>query len=89
MAREEDYTVFCKKFEPNLNEQEEMIRYWDEKSQQDLAILQATDNKYIWTVIEGNSGKWYIVPGWHIVNREFYIITKNPWEEGQKDYLYI
>lgn len=88
MSRRDDLTIFIEKFKPDMGLHGEIKRYWERREEEDLEKLQSTDNQYIWTVIEGDNQKWYIVPGWHIVNREWYIITSIPWKEGQRDYLY-
>lgn len=33
----------------------------------------------VWTVIEGDDGKEYISPGYHIVNYVARVVTKIPW----------
>lgn len=39
---------------------------------------------HIWSLIDNNDGKdWYLINGWHWVNRLGYIITKIPWKEGE------
>lgn len=90
MARKEDYEVFCKKFVPEMDGENGLKRYDNVEHYYGEAMEKAGDgNRHLWSVLEGDSGKWYIVPGLHIINREFYIITENPWEEGQRDYLYV
>lgn len=39
-------------------------------------------------MIEGDNGKWYLLKGFHYVNREAYIICKVPWDDKTRDYLY-
>lgn len=37
------------------------------------------ENCFLWTVVTGDDDNWYIVPGYHFVNRLGYIICKVPW----------
>lgn len=45
---------------------------------------------HIWTVIEGDNGRLYVVEGWHYVNRLGYIVARNPRIDGcaYKTFLY-
>lgn len=82
--RRDDYTVFTEKFCPVEQSPDNFLF---ETYGEDYEIVKNTDPNYIWTVMDCD-GKLYIVPGWHWVNRMNYFITKNPWSEGQRDYLY-
>jgi len=45
----------------------------------DLDVVRHHDPAYLWTVLDGESGKdQWIVPGFHYVNRVCYLVTKNP-----------
>ena len=45
----------------------------------DLDVVRRHDPAYLWTVLDGESGKsQWIVPGFHYVNRVCYIVTKIP-----------
>lgn len=48
----------------------------------DLSLAMAAAPEYVWTIVEGDTGKWYIEPGYHLVNREGYIICKKPFDEA-------
>lgn len=37
------------------------------------------DEKHIWTIVEGDDGDLYAIPGYHIVNHVGYIVTVKPW----------
>ena len=43
----------------------------------DLTLVQAYDQDYVWTVIDGDKDQW-IVPGFHCVNRVCYLLTEVP-----------
>jgi len=51
----------------------------DEEYIQGMATDEAT-KKRVWTIIEGDDDKFYIVAGFHYVNRFGYIITEKEWE---------
>lgn len=34
----------------------------------------------LWTVVDDDEGNAVVVPGYHFVNRQGYIITQEPWE---------
>lgn len=45
----------------------------------------------VWTVVEGDSGALWALPGYHIVDRVYYLITEEEWtpaEEEQAGYLW-
>ena len=41
---------------------------------------------HVWTVVEGDSGKWVIIEGWHAVNRQLYMVTEEPWQTRNRMY---
>lgn len=54
----------------------------------DMAKISSTEEKYVWTIVEGDDGLMYATPGYHHVNRLNYIITKKPWDFNSKEYLW-
>ena len=44
-----------------------------------LSVANSEPNR-VWTLVEGDSGKWYISQGYHLVNRVGYYITEKPFE---------
>jgi len=44
----------------------------------ELFYVKRYDERYVWTIIEGDEGQWYLIPGYHFINRIGYIITKQP-----------
>lgn len=38
-------------------------------------------SRHIWTVVEGDNNRMYLVPGWSIVNRIGYVVCDVPWCE--------
>ena len=37
--------------------------------------------EYLWTLIDCENEEQYIVPGWHLVDRAGYFMTKIPWKD--------
>lgn len=54
----------------------------------DMEKISSTEEKYVWTIVEGDDGLMYATPGYHHVNRLNYIITKKPWDDTSKEYLW-
>ncbi len=47
-------------------------------------VAQCTDGRSVWTMVEGDDGEsWYIVPGYHIVNRIGHVLARRPWTDEQ------
>ena len=47
---------------------------------------------HVWTVLEagdGDDGNWYASPGFHVVNRMGYVMTKKPWTDELRDAIYF
>ena len=47
--------------------------------------------RQVWTIVEGDSGKdWWALTGFHIVNKLFYVVTKEEWtdEDSNKEFRY-
>lgn len=40
---------------------------------------------HVWTVVEGDDGGLYASPGFHIVNKIGYLLTKKPWKSASRD----
>jgi len=38
-------------------------------------------NEFIWTVVDCDNEEQYIIPGYHLVNRQGYFMTKIPWKD--------
>lgn len=39
--------------------------------------------RYIWTVVDGDSGDLVIINGFHFCNRVGYVLCTNPWGSGE------
>jgi hypothetical protein len=41
---------------------------------------------HVWTLVSGDDGTGvYASPGYHIVNREGYVVTEQPWTDDTED----
>lgn len=43
----------------------------------------------VWTVVDGDDGYLYASPGFHIVNKVGYLMTKKPWTDSTKDAVWF
>jgi len=41
--------------------------------------------EHVWTVVDGDDGDMYAIPGYHIVNKVGYVITENPWHDETEE----
>jgi hypothetical protein len=55
-----------------------------------LNVGNKNEFKTIWTVIhsDGSSNAWFIVPGYHLVNRIGYLITEEEWADIHEEYKF-
>jgi hypothetical protein len=74
--------------------------FWDEweviqKASGDLFEFSDVKDQplnHVWTILEsgdGDDGNWYASPGFHIVNRIGYVMTKRPWTNELRDAIYF
>jgi len=49
---------------------------------EDLQLAFNYDSNYVWTVVDGESGGQWIIPGFHYVNRVCYLLTRLPHNEA-------
>ncbi len=86
MSRKTDYETFIQKFEPEETKENAIKLY--ETYEQEWKQKAGEECEFLWTLVEGDNDNWYIVPGFHYVNRMNYIITKVPWKDRQRTYKY-
>ena len=75
--------VFLTYFEPcrpdSISEDEFIVDFWIQPSKAAFAELLRIDAQFVWTIVEdGFSRNIYYTPGFHVVNRVGYVITKQP-----------
>ena len=85
MARKTDWEIFLKKYCP-IEKSEDY--YLFETFGEDLLLVKNTDKNLIWTLVQGDNDKLYLIPGFHIVNRLNYVIATIPFETNSRNYLY-
>ncbi len=72
-----------------MDETGESLKQWEKDQWDEVRRLCGENNEFMWTMIEGDSGKWYISPGCHIVNRVYTIICRKPRNiDSQRQYFY-
>lgn len=79
MVTEDD---FCAIYDPEPeNERGDIYvqRYFWEPADRPL-LMRAWEERRLWTVVTGDDNRTeYVVSGYHFVNRQYYIITRNPY----------
>lgn len=88
--RRDDFSVWRDKFLPEEDEYGDIKRYETYGEELEEAKRKAGEQcEYLWTVIEGgDNGNLYLSPGYHFVNRMFYVICRNTWKENTRTYKY-
>ena len=80
-----DIEEFFEEFEPvNFSPEEEYETYMLETYGEDLKMVLAADPKYVWTLVEGDSGALWLIAGYHVVNRLNYVISRKPWDTSEE-----
>lgn len=55
--------------------------YFFETYGEEVNYVKKQHNNFIWTLVDCDDEEQYIIPGYHIVNRSFYLLTEIPWED--------
>lgn len=75
---------FCDTYAPETDANGDLYRQRNHYEEVDRGlILDAHREHRLWTVIEGVEGEyktWYVVSGYHRVNRLYHIITAHPYD---------
>lgn len=48
--------------------------------------------EHVWTIADSgddSDGNWYAMPGFHVVNKLGYVMTRKPWSESTPDAIYF
>lgn len=77
--KELDYFEFVDEYQP-IENHIDMNAAFDgmmfETYGNELEFVRSQNEKKIWTILEGDEGETLICPGYHLVNRIGYMITK-------------
>lgn len=83
------YDKWVTKFKPIKNHLEKNANFdglMFETYGNELEFIKETRPDCVWTVVEGDTGKWYIIDGYHHVNRAGYLVTQVPFEGNASGY---
>lgn len=47
------------------------------------------DAHSVWTIVDGEDGGMYAIPGFHVVNKVCYVVTEVPWKTGLEEALWM
>jgi hypothetical protein len=42
----------------------------------------------VWTIVDGDDGEMYVLPGFHLVNRVLYFVSNEEWESEEEYYIW-
>jgi hypothetical protein len=48
--------------------------------------------EHVWTIVDAgddSDGNWYAQPGFHVVNKLGYVMTRKPWSDSTPDAIYL
>lgn len=80
MSKFYTYQSWVDTFEPKTNSIRNNGDLAYETYGDEMEYIRNTDQKFIWTEVDGDGGT-YILAGYHYVNRIQYYITEKPWED--------
>jgi hypothetical protein len=52
----------------------------------ELDHIKVTDPSLVWTLVDGDDSKTYVIAGAHVVNRIGYFISTNPWTDKEEQF---
>ena len=58
------------------------------KDKEKLVVIGEVNPNLIWTVIDGDDDELYLIAGYHLVNRLHYVITNEPWNKGDEEFIW-
>lgn len=81
----------------NLISEQEFDNDWQPLLKPSGDLFQFTDvchepAQHVWTIVDGGDdadGNWYACPGFHIVNKLGYVMTKKAWTDITRDAIYF
>jgi len=58
----------------------------------EFADVQHQPPNHVWTIVDSgddSDGNWYALPGFHVVNKLGYVMTRRPWSDSTPDAIYF
>jgi len=52
-------------------------------------VLPITEVNHLWTLVDGDDGSMWLIPGNHVVNWVGYVLTEVPWETAYLEVLWL
>lgn len=49
------------------------------------ADVRLAGERSVWTIVDGDDGNLWALPGLHVVNRIGYVLTEKPWVTGDEE----
>ena len=81
-----DEDEWVERFRPETLPDGSYYRQRDLYDQDDaLPIVQAIEEKRLWTAVDGDDGQWCLIFGCHHVNRLYYVICEVPYDLTDAD----
>jgi len=83
-TRAGSFEQFAKRYRPIEMDDGSLMRDWQE-------IPLGTDERCVWTIVEGDNNRLYLTPGYHYVNRLGYAVCEVPFpdiEDELPGYVY-
>ena len=98
MIKKIQWRTFEKKYKPVRNaENDSFDGYMFETHGEELEALKelvrasmtkpstkGLEGYHVWTIVDGEGNRCYLLNGWHVVNRLGYVFTEVPWIEGDE-----
>lgn len=53
----------------------------------DLITVMNSESRKIWTMVDSDDGM-YLIAGYHLVNRIYYVLTNEDWTRDDEEYLF-
>lgn len=81
--------TFYKKYKPQVNHIDDNASYDGRMyetfgKELEYAHSMVKENR-VWTIIEGDEDSLYIVAGFHLVNRQGFMVTEKPYKTGKEE----
>ena len=83
---EETFYEYFEPFLPDGAENDVWGGHGLETYGRDLDIVRRHDSNSVWTVVDGESGHQWIIPGMRYVNRLCYIVTAKPHNDASVEF---